>query len=166
MSRKPVFWRCNVCVLIPCHVMKVANMKTTPALASHKGKKYDLKQMIDHFMASPHELAIKQDRADALQQYLLLNPDKKPSDFTANSLEQNPRDVETLSIRLKQVAEVYNDLKAITLSGRTFPARSLIQGYVEHCQSLKNGEWKDYIPTQPQCRYNNPTAHKRYRSLI
>ena len=165
-AKKKCYFRCNVCVLYPSHMITVGRSRSTPAIASFAGKKYDLVKMIDHYLALSHESAIDQYRAEMLKRFLKQNPSENVADFTTNVLLQDRRGDETFQIRLKQISMVYNDLKSLTISARTFPSRDLLQGYVAHCLSLKDKPWTDYVPTQAACRYNNPTAHQRYRRLF
>ena len=168
-TSKKGWFRCNACVLKPSHVTAAAHSKDTPGVATHAGCVYKIERMIDHFVCCcPHAAAIKQCRAEECKEFLTLNPSENSTDFTTNVLLQQSLSVDraTYEVRLKHIGLVYNDMKCLTLSSRSFPSRDLVGGFVEHCKELGSGEWADFTPSEEQCRYNNPTAVTRYRELI
>eukprot|EP01084_Bolivina_argentea_P209843 357369_1 len=170
-KHKKGYMRCNVCCQYPSHFLQKSGLKTVDGtIASKEGRPYAYGPMIDHFSAFPHISAVRESRAVELKEYIKTHPgeSRNPADLTQNVLLQNCIEDrgDIYKQRLRHVGMVLNDMRCCSISANTFAGRDAVESHVRHCENLGAGEFVSYIPTEDDCRYSNPTAHKRYREAI
>eukprot|EP01083_Nonionella_stella_P179364 636562_1 len=160
--------RCNICVDYPQPMLRATHKKEAEGIFSAAGRPWKLQKVVSHFVGKPHYEALSASRAHDLKLHLALHPEENVNNYTQNVLERAcaERKQTIYETRIKHVGMVYTDMKCLTLSSNSFPARDLVDSYCDHLLELKDDDFKPFIPTPDDCRYNNPTAHKRYRTML
>eukprot|EP01083_Nonionella_stella_P179362 636557_1 len=131
-------------------MLRATHKKEAEGIFSAAGRPWKLQKVVSHFVGKPHYEALSASRAHDLKLHLALHPEENVNNYTQNVLERAcaERKQTIYETRIKHVGMVYTDMKCLTLSSNSFPARDLVDSYCDHLLELKDDDFKPFIPTR------------------
>ena len=145
----------------------VTSINVHSTLVSKGGSQYAADKLIDHAVSKVHLQLLAINMNKDIKQFLRHTPSTDPNRLTNNKiLQMTVKSHETYKLNVRHVATVFNDMKTVTPTQRTFPARNLVRFYTQHVVSLADGPFTPYVPVSAHLRYNNRARHSEIKALI
>eukprot|EP01083_Nonionella_stella_P014611 41029_1 len=147
--------RCNICVDYPQPMLRATHKKEAEGIFSAAGRPWKLQKVVSHFVGKPHYEALSASRAHDLKLHLALHPEENVNNYTQNVLERAcaERKQTIYETRIKHVGMVYTDMKCLTLSSNSFPAREAGANVTIRTDIIKNPNLPELI-CDTHCGHN------------